>query len=82
MSAGLAPLSDPAAARGGLLPGQRLTQAERLIGELRSLQHDAEAASRWITASHWQHAADLAEAILRGTPDVDFDPTAPGDFVR
>ena len=73
VSKGLAPLSDPTK-RGGMLPGQRATPAERLIDEFRLMQHDAERASRWITASHWQHAAELAEAILLSSA-VDFDPT-------
>ena len=71
---GLAPLSDPLAPC-GMLPGQRVRPADRLIAEFRSMQREAEQASRWITASHWQHAAELAEAILRDDSGIDFDPT-------
>lgn len=71
---GLAPLSDPLAPQ-WLLPGQRLSPADRLIRELRALQRECEHAQRWMTASHWQHAADLAEAILRDDQAPDFDPT-------
>lgn len=71
---GLAPLSDPLAPSLPL-PGQRMSPSDRLIAEFRALQHEAEQAKRWITASHWQHAGDLAEAILRDDAQTDFDPT-------
>lgn len=75
LASGLAPLSDPEK-RAWLLPGQRMSPADRLIAEFRSLQAECEAAHRWITASHWQHAGDLAEAILRRDDGgVDFDVT-------
>lgn len=75
LGAGLAPLSNPAEPA-WLLPGQRFTPADRLIAEFRSLQAECEKAMRWITAAQWQHAGDLAEAILRADPGTDFDPTA------